>query len=69
MPFAESIGTFRELRAEGKVRHVGLSNVTLAQVKEAQGIVPIVSVQNRYNWSEREDDPVLGKVAARENEE
>jgi aryl-alcohol dehydrogenase-like predicted oxidoreductase len=57
--FAESVGTFAELRAEGKIRHVGLSNVTLAQVQEAQAIVPIVSVQNRYNFSERDDDPVL----------
>jgi aryl-alcohol dehydrogenase-like predicted oxidoreductase len=64
VPFAESVGTFAQLRAEGKVRHVGLSNVTLAQVEEARAIVPIVSVQNRYNLLEREDDPVLDYCAA-----
>ena len=64
VPFAESVGTFAQLRAEGKVRHAGLSNVTLAQVEEARSIVPIVSVQNRYNLLEREDDPVLEYCAA-----
>jgi aryl-alcohol dehydrogenase-like predicted oxidoreductase len=64
VPFSESIGTFAELRSEGKIRHVGLSNVTLDQVKEAQKIVPIASVQNRYNLSERDDDPVLDYCAA-----
>jgi len=59
VPFAESVGALAELRAEGKIRHVGLSNVTLAQVQEAQGIVPIATVQNRYNLLERADDPVL----------
>jgi aryl-alcohol dehydrogenase-like predicted oxidoreductase len=59
VPFVESVGTFAALRTEGKIRHVGLSNVTLAQVKEAQSIVPIVSVQNRYNLRERDDEPVL----------
>ena len=63
VPFAESVGTFAELRAEGKIRHVGLSNVSLAQVKEAQAIVPIASVQNRFNLLEREDDPVLDYCA------
>jgi len=61
--FAESVGTFAELRAEGKIRHVGLSNVTLDQVKEARGIVPIASVQNRYNLLERGDDPVVDYCA------
>jgi len=64
VPFVESVGAFAQLRAEGKVRHVGLSNVTLAQVEEARGIVPIASVQNRYNLLEREDDPVLDYCAA-----
>jgi pyridoxine 4-dehydrogenase len=63
VPFAESVGALATLRAEGKIRHVGLSNVTLAQVKEAQEIVPIASVQNRYNLLEREDDPVVGYCA------
>ena len=59
VPFAESVGTLAQLQAEGKIRHIGLSNVTLAQVQEAQSIVAIASVQNRYNLLEREDDPVL----------
>ena len=63
VPFAESVGALAALRAEGKIRHVGLSNVTFAQVKEAQSIVPIASVQNRYNLSEREDDPVVDYCA------
>lgn len=59
VPFAESVGALAELRAEGKIRHVGLSNVTLSQLQEAQTIVPIASVQNRYNLLERGDDPVV----------
>ncbi len=53
VPFAESVGTLRDLRNEGKIRHAGLSNVTLEQVREAEKIVPIVSVQNRYNMAYR----------------
>jgi aryl-alcohol dehydrogenase-like predicted oxidoreductase len=60
VPFADSVGTLATLRAEGKIRHVGLSNVTLAQIEEARAIVPIVSVQNRYNLRERSGDEVLG---------
>ena len=59
VPFADSVGTLAQLRTEGKIRHVGLSNVTLAQVEEARRIVPIASVQNRYNLLEREDDPLV----------
>lgn len=49
VPFEESVGTMAELQAEGKVRHVGLSNVTTDELRRAIEIVPIVSVQNRYN--------------------
>ena len=59
VPFADSIGALAALRAEGKIRHLGLSNVTLAQIEEARSIVPIVSVQNRYNFRERGGDDVL----------
>jgi len=59
IPFADSIGTLAALRAEGKIRHVGLSNVSIAQIEEARAIVPIVSVQNRYNLRERGADDVL----------
>lgn len=63
VPLAESVGTLSELREAGKVRHVGLSNVTLAQLEEARGIVPIASVQNRYNLLERGDDPLVDYCA------
>jgi aryl-alcohol dehydrogenase-like predicted oxidoreductase len=63
VPFAESVSALAELRDEGKIRHLGLSNVSLAQVQEAQTIVPIASVQNRYNLLERGDDPVLDYCA------
>jgi pyridoxine 4-dehydrogenase len=48
-----------ELRAEGKVRHVGVSNVDVEQLATAASIVPVVSVQNRYNLAERDAEPVL----------
>jgi pyridoxine 4-dehydrogenase len=53
VPLAESIGALAELKDEGKIRHVGISNVSEAQLREAQRIVPIVSVQNRYNATDR----------------
>jgi aryl-alcohol dehydrogenase-like predicted oxidoreductase len=59
VPFEESVGTLAELQAEGKVRHVGLSNVTTAELRRALDIVPIVSVQNRYNPTDRSSDGVL----------
>ncbi len=59
VPFADSVGMLATLRAEGKIRHVGLSNVNVAQVEEAMKIVPIASVQNRYNVRERSAEDVL----------
>ena len=53
VPFAESVGALAALQAEGKIRHVGLSNVTVAEIVEAAAIVPVVSVQNRCNPLER----------------
>jgi aryl-alcohol dehydrogenase-like predicted oxidoreductase len=49
VPFSDSVGELARLRQEGKVRGVGLSNVSVAQVREAQTIVPVTSVQNRLN--------------------
>jgi aryl-alcohol dehydrogenase-like predicted oxidoreductase len=49
VPFADSVGALAELREAGKVAEVGLSNVSLEQLREARDIVPIASVQNRYN--------------------
>ncbi len=59
--FADSVGALAKLRQEGKVRHVGLSNVSVKQIEEARKIVPIVSVQNRWNPEDRrpETDGVL----------
>ncbi len=54
VPLAESIGEIAALKDEGKIRHVGVSNVTEAQLREAQRIVPIVSVQNRFNATDRQ---------------
>src|SRR5437588_10252308 len=52
VPLAESVGALAELSQEGKVAHVGLSNVSVDELRQAQAIVPIVSVQNRYNLTE-----------------
>ncbi|MDQ3066091.1 MAG: aldo/keto reductase [Actinomycetota bacterium] len=59
VPFAESVGMLRELQREGKVRHVGLSNVTVEQLAEARQLVEIVSVQNQYNLGDRSSEDVL----------
>jgi aryl-alcohol dehydrogenase-like predicted oxidoreductase len=59
VPFAESVGMLATLQQEGKIRHVGLSNVTVEQIKDAQKIVPIASVQNRFSIAERTGEDVL----------
>jgi aryl-alcohol dehydrogenase-like predicted oxidoreductase len=59
VPYAESVGALAELQREGKIRHVGVSNVTEGQLREAQRVVPIVSVQNRYNVTDRSSQQVL----------
>jgi pyridoxine 4-dehydrogenase len=59
VPLEESIGALAELRNEGKIAHVGVSNFDLAQVGRAREIVPIVSVQNRYSVGDRQFDPLL----------
>ncbi|RMF82924.1 MAG: oxidoreductase [Chloroflexi bacterium] len=66
VPFEDSIGELSRLRDEGKIRHIGLSNVTTEQLAAAQAIVPIVSVQNRYNIFDRESEDVLN-ACEREN--
>ena len=59
VPFTESIGALKELKDEGKIRHIGLCNVNIEQIKQAREIVPIVSVQNRFSISERTHEPIL----------
>lgn len=56
VPLEDQVGALRELRDAGKIRHVGVSNVTLEQLQAAEKIVPIVSVQNPYNYAERRDN-------------
>jgi pyridoxine 4-dehydrogenase len=57
--FDASMEAMARLREQGKVRHVGLSNITLEHIRRAEKIVPIVSVQNRYSFSDREWDFVV----------
>ncbi|MEV6411699.1 aldo/keto reductase [Kribbella sp. NPDC051718] len=59
VPFEDQLGAMAQLQAEGKVRHVGLSEVTVAQLEEARRVIDVVSVQNRYNLTDREHDAVL----------
>ncbi|QIN83532.1 oxidoreductase [Rubrobacter tropicus] len=59
IPFERSMETLARLREEGKVRHVGLSNVTAEELERAARVVPIASVQNRYNLNDRRSEGVL----------
>jgi pyridoxine 4-dehydrogenase len=59
VPVEESLGKLVELREQGKLKHIGLSEVTVEQIREAQKITPILSVQNKYNLSERKHEKVL----------
>jgi len=59
VPIAESIGALAELKGAGKIRHVGVSNFSEQQLQEAQGITPVVSVQNRYNAADRSSDSMV----------
>jgi pyridoxine 4-dehydrogenase len=59
VPLEDSIGALAELKDEGKVRHIGVCNLTEAQLRRAQQVVPIVSVQNRYNATDRTSEPLV----------
>jgi pyridoxine 4-dehydrogenase len=59
VPLAASIETLANMQSEGKIRLVGLSNVTVEHIERARKIVPIVSVQNRYSFADREWDNVV----------
>jgi len=65
VPYAESVGALKELQDEGKIRHIGVSNVSVEQLAQARSIVDVVTVQNRYNLIDREDQDVL-EVCERE---
>ena len=59
VPLEDQVGALADFQREGKVRHIGLSNVTVRELEQARGIVPIVSVQNRYNIGDRHSEDVL----------
>jgi aryl-alcohol dehydrogenase-like predicted oxidoreductase len=59
VPLEDSIGALVDLKAQGKVRHIGLSNVTEDELRRAQRLTPIVSVQNRYNLTDRASEQLV----------
>jgi len=59
VPYEDSVGALKELQDEGKIRHVGVSNVSVAQLEQARAIVEVASVQNRYNVADRDSEDVL----------
>jgi pyridoxine 4-dehydrogenase len=63
VPLEESIGALLGLQSEGKIRHIGVSNVTVSQLAHAQKLAKIVSVQNRYNLTDRTHDDVVDACA------
>jgi pyridoxine 4-dehydrogenase len=65
VPFEESLGALIELRDAGKIRHIGLSNVSVEQLDVAQRMTEVVSVQNRYNLQDRGSEDVLDACSAR----
>jgi aryl-alcohol dehydrogenase-like predicted oxidoreductase len=60
---AEQVTALADLRSKGLIRHIGLSNVTAAQVAEAQAITDVVCVQNNYNLAYRHDDALIDDLA------
>ena len=60
---AEQVSVLADLQRDGLIRHIGLSNVTAAQVAEAQAIAPVVCVQNNYNLAHRLDDALIDDLA------
>ena len=58
-PLEESLGALRQMQEQGKIRHIGLSEVTSAQIEQAQKIVPIVTVQNRYSLADRRHEETV----------
>jgi pyridoxine 4-dehydrogenase len=59
VPVEESLGAIKKAQDAGKIRHVGLSEVTVAQIEQSKKVVPIVSIQNRYNITDRESEAAL----------
>jgi pyridoxine 4-dehydrogenase len=59
VPAEDQLGALKDLQAQGKIRHIGLSEVSVRQIQHAQAIIPVVSVQNRYSVSDRKSEDVL----------
>lgn len=59
VPIAESVGALADMQAEGKIRHIGVSNVNIHELRQAQSVATIVSVQNLYNLLERDSDALV----------
>jgi aryl-alcohol dehydrogenase-like predicted oxidoreductase len=61
VPFADSVGALADAQRAGKIRHIGISNVSVAELVEARRVAPIVSVQNEYNLGDRSSEDVLAE--------
>ncbi len=59
VPIEESLGALAELKDEGKIRHIGVSNFSPAQLRAAERVTPVVSVQNRYNAADRSSEAMV----------
>jgi pyridoxine 4-dehydrogenase len=64
VPYEDSVGALKELQDEGKIKHVGISNVSVEELERARAIVEVVTVQNRYNLEDRESEDVLDACEA-----
>jgi aryl-alcohol dehydrogenase-like predicted oxidoreductase len=64
VPYQESLGALIELRTEGKIRHIGISNVDLGLLDVARGMTEVATVQNRYNLIDRDSEDVLEECEA-----
>ena len=61
VPYEESVGALKDLQAEGKIRQIGVSNVSIEQLETARALVEVVSVQNRFNLTDRTSEDVLDR--------
>ncbi|MGC1813890.1 MAG: aldo/keto reductase, partial [Solirubrobacterales bacterium] len=59
VPYEESVGALKQLQDEGKILHIGISNASVDQLETARGIAEVISVQNRFNLTDRSSDDVL----------
>jgi aryl-alcohol dehydrogenase-like predicted oxidoreductase len=59
VPYEESVGALVDLKEQGKIRHIGVSNVSEEQLRRAQQLTPVVSIQNRYNVADRESESLV----------